>query len=176
LRTHHGTRYLRAMKLLGLVLSVACAFVVSCGPSAAEIKTATGARYKGKVYDMFEDVLDAVKARYKVDAIDDDEYTIVTESRWYQYNGQAESHAGGEMYRVHDDSLEVALKVHLTKIEDSPDLVRLEVAPVVHRELLDPQRTVELAADDPKLPGWVHDKVNELWVALHHRLASYEMP
>jgi hypothetical protein len=156
-----------------MIRYVVIALLFACGPSAKEIKSAKDARYNGNINDMLDIAVDSAKqVGYEVNSTDvnDVESTFLTRRRWYEYNGQAAPHLHGDEYRGNGDSLLVGFRVKLEHVEDAHEMIRLDVSPVVTSNLVG-----HLEPGNPKIPSWVGDRTNELWIAVHKNLARFEV-
>lgn len=156
-----------------MIRYVVIALLFACGASAQEIKSAKDARYNGNIADMLDIALESTRqAGYTVDdrRVDDIHSAFLTEPRWYQYGGQPESHLRGNEYRIHTDSVLVGFLVRLEHVEDAREMTRVTVSPVVRSNISGP-----LEPANPKIPSWVNDKANEIWIAVHKSLAKFEI-
>jgi hypothetical protein len=150
------------MRLIALLV-----LLVACGPSSTQIKEAKGARYRGLAPYVFEELLQAAKAEYGVIGTDDDALVFVTTPRWHRYGGQADKPTSSGVYK---DSLLVGYRVQLDEIPDAGEMFRLTVEPAVadvHGQVYPP--------GDGRIPSWVNENADALWVSLHARLAKYEI-
>jgi hypothetical protein len=156
-----------------MIRYVVIALLFACGPSAQEIKSAKDARYNGNINDMLDIAVSAAKeVGYEVNSTDVDymESTFVTRRRWYEYNGQAAPHLHGNEYRGKGESLLVGFRVKLEHVEGAHEMIRLDVSPGVKSNLVG-----DLEPHNPRIPSWVDDRTNELWIAAHKNLARFEV-
>src|SRR5689334_25412319 len=95
------------MRKLSVSLQLAwlLAVVVSCGASAAELKTAREARYKADPATLYAGVKAATEGSYKIIASDEAGLMLRTEPRWYTPEGQADTTHGNNIARLQDNSV-----------------------------------------------------------------------
>jgi hypothetical protein len=152
------------------IAAAAMAAVVSCGPSAAQVKTAREARYKGDPATLFAAVKAATESDYKIAVSDAAALMLRTEGRWYTPDGQADKTRGSDISRLQENSINFVAIVRLIK---SDDAYTVSVEPVAQRLRGLSSTPEQLDMKDPSVPGWVHGKVDSLQIAIHERLKGY---
>lgn len=156
-----------------LLLAVAGALLVACGPSSAQIKAAREARYQGSRDELFLAVSNAVGRDQTIEKVDADEGALLTRGRWYEADGTYEDRAlGKESVRPEDGSIFLAFLV-LVVGEAPPYQVKVE--PVVQQIRSGYSANYQMKPDDPQMPGWVHGKVDDFQIELHGRLKRWEI-
>lgn len=156
---------------LSLQLAWLLAMVVSCGASAAEVKTAREARYKAVPATLYAAVRAATESRYTIAASDEAGLMLKTEPRWYTPEGQADTTHGDNIARLQNNSINFSVIVRLVKAD--PDSYTVNVEPVALRLHGLSSKPEPLDMKDPSVPGWVHGKVDSLQLAIHDRLQAY---
>jgi hypothetical protein len=159
----------RASWLL-LVVVAAVAAIVSCGPSAAQVKTAREARYKGDPATLYAAVKAATESDYKIAVSDDAAFMLRTEGRWFTPDGQVDKTRGRDISRLQENSINFVAIVRLIKADDA---YTVSVEPVAQRIRGLSSTPEPLDMKDPSVPGWVHGKVDSLQLAIHERLKGY---
>jgi hypothetical protein len=157
--------------MTNLTLCLAIATIASCGPSAANIKTAQDARYKGDPATLFAGAKAATQSDYKIVSSDDGAFTLTTEGVWYTPEGQVDRSTGQNIARLQDMSINLAVVVKVVKAD--ADTYKVDVQPIALRKhgLVSKPETLEMS--DPSVPGWVHGKLEGLELAIHDRLKAY---
>ncbi|HEX5062605.1 MAG TPA: hypothetical protein VFV99_24705 [Kofleriaceae bacterium] len=159
---------MRVLLLLQIV-----ALCMSCGPSAAEIKTAKTAHYRGNASEMFNEVIAVTQETYKIanaNGGDEDSYVLATVPQWYTAEGGRES-AGDQGYtQIRDHSVRLELIVELVSVAGG---FMVTVTPKTFQALSGSPQPRELKPDDPNLPGWVPGRVDSLQLEIHKRLQNY---
>lgn len=159
---------LMALQTLLLVFSPS----VACGPSSKQMQTAAGARYKTDAFTIFEIAEEAAKEKFKIAQTDPERGAFITVAKWYSPDGQSESAGVGDVVKVEDGSLLVALLVEVAAGEQA-GTVKVTVTPVVERFRLGQAQHDKVAPNDPSLPGWVTGKAATLAVEIHERAKQY---
>lgn len=149
--------------------------VAACGPSAGQVKTAREARYQTEPNVAFTAVMDAVTARYKVDRAAAATGELLTVARWYEPEGNLEDRdASGSAAQLQDGS--VLLRFHVrVVVEAGAGAVQVVVTPQAAVMRTGYAQPVALAPDDLALPGWVHGKTDDLYLAIYAKLKTYEI-
>lgn len=159
-----------ALHLLIVVLGLAC------GPSAAEIRQAKTAQYKGTPSELFAVIEQVVGETYKIAEVRRDEQFILgTEGQWYTPEGGRESASntgGGDFVQLVDRSVNLALIVELVSA-DTGNIV-VSVTPITLQHLQGSPKPRELKPDDPNLPPWIPGRVDSLYVEINKRLKQFE--
>jgi len=159
---------MRVLLLLQIV-----ALCISCGPSAAELKTAKTAQYRGNASEMFTDVIAVTEESYKIaDASGggEDSYLLATVPQWYSPEGGRESAGDGGFVSIRDRSIRLQIAVELISVGGG---FMVTVTPRTFQALNGSPQPRELKPDDPNLPGWVQGRVDTLQLAIHKRLQKY---
>jgi len=148
------------------------ALCISCGPSAAEIKTAKTANYRGNASEMFKEVIAVTEESYKIAGTggDEDGYKLATAPQWYSPEGGRESAGAGDYVQLQNHSVRLELVVELVSVAGG---FMVTVTPRTFQFLDGSPQPRELASDDPNLPGWVHGRVDSLQLDIHKRLQNY---
>lgn len=151
---------------------VAITLIASCGPSAAELKTARDTTYKAPPATLFAAAKAATEtAHYKVKLEDPDAMKLVTEPQWYTPDGQLDASVGNNFSEYQQDSIDLSFVVQLSKT--GADSYKLDVKQIVLRkhglssipETMDPE--------DPAVPPWVAGRTSALELNIHDKLKPY---
>jgi hypothetical protein len=155
-----------------LLLQFVAVLWLGCGPSAAEIKTAKTATYRGDASAMFDEVIAATEESYKIaDATKDDgRYALITLAQWYNPEGGRQSAGAGNYVQIDDHSIRLELIVELVDAEPG---FMVTVTPKTFQHIAGSPQPRELKPDDPNLPGWVSGRVDTLQLEIHKRLQKY---
>ncbi len=155
------------------VVFLLVAAVVACGPSAAQIKTAKSAQYKGDGAAIFKIVLDTTAETYKVaDAHQgEDGFVLVTQPQWYSPEGGRQSAGTGDYVQIDYRSVRLELIVELVSMDMGKYAVT--VTPRTFQHVSGSPQPRELTPDDPNLPGWIPGRVDSLQLEIHNRLQNY---
>jgi hypothetical protein len=145
--------------------------VVSCGASAAEIKTAREARYKADPATLYAAAKAETERGYKIAAADDAAFMLQTEPRWYTPEGQADAARGNNIARLQENSINFSVVVRLAKVD--ADSYKVIVDPVALRLRGLSSKPEPLDPKDPSAPGWVQGKLESLQLGIHERLKPY---
>jgi len=154
-----------------LQLTWLVALVVSCGPSAAKLKTAREARYKAEPATLFAGIKQATQSNYKIIAADEAAFMLKTEPRWYTPEGQVDTSWGNNIARLQENSINFSVVVRLVKASADSYTVNVEPVALRLRGLSSKPEAVDL--QDPSVPGWVQGKVDSLQLTIHERLEGY---
>ena len=154
-----------------LQLGVLFALVVSCGASAAEIKTARETRYKAAPATLYAEVKAVTEGEYKTAVSDEGALVLQTQARWYTPDGQIDTTRGDNPSRLQDNSINLSLVVGLVKVD--ADSYKVQIEPIVLRQHGLTSKPDRLDAKDPLVPGWVHGKLESLQVSIFERLKPY---
>jgi hypothetical protein len=165
--------YNRRVRNLVLVLLIALAAIApACGASRQEIELARTAHYRGDKLAMFAAARAATADKYRIATSDETTLRIETTGRWYTPDGLGASERNHDMRDVPDRSVHVRMIVRLVPRGDD---WAVAVEPVMMRYFAGRPNPDPLALDDPSLPGWAHGRVDQLYSAIHHALASYQV-
>jgi hypothetical protein len=165
--------YNRRVRNLVLVLAIALAAIASaCGASRQEIELAHSARYRGDKLAMFGAARAATADKYRIAMSDETTLRIETTGRWYTPDGLGASERNNDIRDVPDRSIHLRMIVRLVPRSDDWGIA---VEPVMMRHFAGRPNPDPLAPDDASLPGWAHGRVEQLYSAIHHALASYQV-
>jgi len=155
-----------------LLLQFVALLWVGCGPSAAEIKTAKTATYRGDASAMFDEIIQATQDSYKIaDATKQDgRYALITMAQWYSPEGGRQSAGAGDFVQLDDRSVRLEMIVEL--VDQEPGFM-VTVTPKTFQHIAGSPQPRELKPDDPNLPGWVVGRVESLQLEIHKRLQKY---
>lgn len=156
-----------------LVLFV-LALLIGCGPSSAEIRTAKMATYRGDASTMFGVVEATVAEEYKIAEVDQDRYVLATQPQWYSPEGGRQSAGAGDFVQLSDRSVQLMMFVELAEPGANGEFA-VNIVPKVFQHLAGSPKPRELAPEDPNMPGWVHGRVETLYVDIHKRLQSFKV-
>jgi hypothetical protein len=159
-----------AVAALGAALGVAP--LAACGPSGKQLTTAKQARYQGDRQQIFAAIKQAVATDHKIQKVDDAAYSLQTEGRWYNLEGQALPTPPDSFSGVPDQSLLISLTVAILP-EGERHIV--SVKPLIMRYNKGRLKPDPVEEADPRLPGWAHGKGDNLQVVLHDALKQYEV-
>jgi hypothetical protein len=142
--------------------------LMACGPSSAQIKTAREARYRASAAEIFQAGVTALDGNgYKIARIDPVASRAMTVERWYEADGtyMASDATGRPMF------LEgmIVLRIELGVMPEG-ETFKVEVIPHVIQFRESTPKGYELRADDPQLPGFVIDKVNNIYLSVYEKL------
>jgi len=155
-----------------LVVCVLLSIVCACGPSSAQVKTARTSHYEVAASAVFDAAMAAAKENGGVAEYDAERGLLRTHGRWYQEDGSTATKSGDE-FIIRNRSVLLSLIVQV-KAEDGEAWV--EVTPLALQHVSGSPQPRELAPDDPALPGWVQDKVDAIYLAIHARLKAHALP
>jgi hypothetical protein len=144
---------------------LAAAFVVACGPSTKQVKSAQTARYKASVETIFTIAEETAKESHAIKESDAARGAFITEAKWYTPEGGVEN-AGVEAQKLADNSLQIAM---LVRVVPDGDAVKVEVVPLVMRYRLGQTQLEKVEAEDASLPGWVGGKAEALQLSIHEK-------
>lgn len=153
-----------------LVVTAVAMVMAACGPSAAEIKMAKTAGYRGDPAELFAAIEEATAATYKIGEVERDQHALATVPQWYSPEGGRQSSGAGDYVQIGDRSVQVTLIVELV---DTESRFVVTVTPKTFQHLSGSPQPRELAPDDPNLPGWVQGRVDSLQLEIHKRLQKY---
>jgi hypothetical protein len=163
---------LQLARLITVAIAIASStLALSCGASAAQIKAAREARYKGDPATLYAAVRSATESRHKIVGEDAAALTLQTEARWYTPDGQVDSARGNNIARLQENSVNFSVIVRLVKGDADSYTVIIEPIALRLRGLT--SRPEPLDMKDPSVPGWVHGKVDALQLDIHERLEPY---
>jgi hypothetical protein len=160
------------MRNIIIALLLAVAGLVACGPSSGELKAAKTAHYKGDKAAMFSIAKQVTESKYKLQKSDEAALGMQTTGRWYTPEGLAASERQDDIRDVPDKSINIALVV--TLVPDGDAFV-VNVVPKMMRYHAGSPQPEPLTPDDPSVPGWAQGKVDQLSLAIHDALKSYEV-
>ena len=113
----------------------------------------------------------ATERTYKIAKSDEAALGLETEPTWYTPEG-AVDHTQGNIARLQDNSINLALVVELVKAD--PGTYTLTVLPIVLRLHAGGSSIPErLELTDPSMPGWVKGKVDSLALEIYQALKQY---
>jgi hypothetical protein len=144
--------------------------LVACGPSAAELKTAKEARYKGDPATLFGEAKAAIEANYVIAKADPNALGFQSEGKWFTPEGLADTRSGGDISRLLDNSINLTLVVRLVK---DGETYAVQLDPIVLRLHKGNPNPDKLSIDDVSLPGWVKGKVEGQVLEIATRLKPY---
>lgn len=150
----------------------AITMLVACGPSAAEVKTARQTVYRADPGTLFELAMSTTRETYKIADVNKEDFSFITESRWYSPEGDLESPGAGGFVTMVDRSVAVSFIVQVTPSETHGDF-GIVVIPKTFQHLEGSPKPRELPADDPNLPTWIHGRVDALALAIYQRAKGY---
>jgi hypothetical protein len=148
-----------------------CAVLVACGPSAAEIKTATTATYDVDATKLLDIALDAARASYKIAGVDQVHTAFETQGRMYSKSGELESAGAGDVIQYREGSVFVSFIVRV--VVEEPHRAVVTVTPKTLQMVVGSPQPRELAPDDLSLPPFVKGRADALAYAIYERAKSY---
>jgi len=167
---------MRNLSLSYVALAALALGAVACGPGSSEVKGARTAHYKGDKLEIFHAMVDAVKAKYKIQRSDENTLGMETTGRWFNPEGQIATADGsvgeGTMPIVPDKSLNIVFAVGL---KPDGDAWVVQVRPVIVRYNAGSPKPEPMKEDDMSLPGWVSGKTDAVVVDVHNALAKWEV-
>jgi hypothetical protein len=140
---------MRNLSLSYVALAALALGAVACGPGSSEVKGARTAHYKGDKLEIFHAMVDAVKAKYKIQRSDENTLGMETTGRWFNPEGQIATPDG--------------------------DAWVVQVRPVIVRYNAGSPKPEPMKEDDMSLPGWVSGKTDAVVVDVHNALAKWEV-
>ena len=155
--------------VVGIVVTV-LGMLVACGPSAAEIKMAKSAGYKGDPGELFDVIEQTTAQTYKIGEANRIQHALMTVPQWYNPEGGRQSAGAGDYVQVVDRSVQLALVVQLVDMENR---FVVEITPKAFQHIAGSPQPRELQPDDPNLPGWVTGRVETLQLEIHKSLQKY---
>ncbi len=155
--------------LLSLALSAVLATLLACGPSAAQVKTATAARYRVQADVVLPIVVGVVEQAYKIQHVDPDRRTILTVERWYEADGMQPDPARRRNRRP-SGAIKLSFKIVLVPAAGA---LQVEVTPVTVQHRGDFSALIPLTLADPDMPTWIRGKTDALNVAIWDQLRDY---
>jgi hypothetical protein len=160
------------MRTAGLLLILVLALASACGPSSAEIRQAQTAQYSGAPAEIFAVIEQTVGEEYKIaDIRRDDGFALLTFQQWYTPEGGRQSAGAGDYVQLDDRSVNLSLLVELVEMDQNRIMVT--VTPKTLQFISGSPQPRELKPDDPNLPGWVHGRVESLYVDINKRLKQF---
>ena len=160
-----------------LVLACAALLVsaAGCPPSAAQIKTARDAHYRGPPESLLQGAEEAAtEQHYKIRESNPDAGAFITLDKVWSPEGETESTGAGDAIQVRDKSIIIAFVVRV--VAAGHDQFAIQIEPKIRRMYASRPNLDDLEPDDPSLPGWVGGKTDELTVAIHDKLAAFAAP
>ncbi|MEJ7598576.1 MAG: hypothetical protein WKG01_11765 [Kofleriaceae bacterium] len=155
-----------------ILIVLAVAVVVACGPSGKDMAGAKTAHYRGDQLVLFAAARSATEAKYKLATSDETTLRVVTEGRWYSPEGLGLTATMDNLGNVPDRSIFLSLALQLMAADAG---FVIAVSPTILRYHEGRPNPDKLASDDPSLPGWVTGRVDQLQLAVHEALRSYEV-
>jgi hypothetical protein len=162
--------YHRRMKMVVLMVVLA---VAGCGPSTQEVKTAKTARYKTDGRALFDIAVAVAEQDYKIGEVDAAGLQFATQPQFYSPEGGRQSPGAGGFVNMSDRSVQLAIVVEIVKADDRFVVV---VTPHTMQVISGSPKPRELAPDDPNLPGWVHGRVESLYVGIYNAAKQHAAP
>jgi hypothetical protein len=141
---------------------------MACGAQAVDVRTAQTAFYRADADKVLAIVSDVTAQRYTIGERDYDELQLITAEQWYTPDGS------NTQAPLIDRSIRLQLIVSV--IPSVEHRVRVTIVPKTFQHREGRPRPHELQPEDPNLPRWVRDRVDELWVQIHGRLHDYVVP
>lgn len=154
-----------------LLLSIFAAFaLVACGPSAAQVKTARTAQYQTSASTVFQAAVDALEANdYKIKAADPVAARAITVERWYEPDGTSLSRdSDGRPLMSSAGAVVFAIEVGV--VSEAEGVFRVDVLPHVLQQRDGYSSPLAIKPDDPAMPGWVHGKVDNVYLSIYGAL------
>jgi len=157
-----------------LTLTLAVVSLSACGPSAAELKAARDARYKGPPAELFAAAeRAAVDEHYKIGDQDTSVGAFATIDKWYGREGDARTTGAGDTVQLDDGSIQLAFVVRFVGADGGAFTIDIE--PVVHRYVSGRSNFDNVEPGDPTMPTWVMGKEDALRVAIHDHLKQWSI-
>jgi hypothetical protein len=135
------------------------------------VKTARSASYRTDANTVFRAVVSVVGQKYKVINADAAAGMLRTEDRWYEKDGSYEDKGANEDSVLAEDGSIVMY--YLVKLAGGPTEYKVEVIPMVAQVRNGYAAPVQLKPDDLAMPGFVHGKTDDLYVAIYESLKLY---
>lgn len=158
------------MKLLALVLAL---LLAACGgPSTADVRQARAAHYTVRALAAFDQAIQGAQdAQWQVDESDPQRLGFRTNAKWFEPDGTSEDRSDDDNAAwVVDGSILLAFVVY---VKGSDGDCWIEINPLVYEKVGGSPQPRQLTIDDPSMPGWVHGKLDNLYVAIHSRLKAH---
>lgn len=147
------------------------AFVIACGPSSAQIKSAKTAQYKAPPATIYELAKLAASDDYKIGDETPSMYTFITAAQFYSREGGRESPgADGIVQTSTFGSVRVQLIVQVVDVDHHAVVT---VTPKVYETVTGSPQLRELKVGDPSIPPWVGGRVDALAIAIYERAKQY---
>ena len=160
-----------------LFVVVAALAPAGCGPSAAQIREAREARYDAGRADVFQVASEVVAEDPGLDLVDPETAVLISAGRWYEAGGAVEDEettpSGDQAVILHHGSLLLAYRVAV--VGEAPPF-QVVVESVVDQWLVGATSLYRMKPDDPDVPSWVQDRVDNLQLAIHRRLQKRFAP
>jgi hypothetical protein len=157
------------------VAAMAALVLGACGNSSKEVAMAKTARYQGDKLQMFAEMRAAVESDYQIARSDETKLGMQSTAKWYTPEGMVVTRLGspdrGEGL-VPDRSVNFAIVAEL--LPDGEAWV-VKVTPVMQQYTAGSPQPVPLKEDSADVPGWAHDRVDSLSLAIHNRLAKFQV-
>lgn len=161
---------LRRFLLAGFAALALTSSFGACGPSSGQVKTARTASYKTDANTVFKAVVDVVGRKYKVINADAATGKLRTEDAWYEKDGTSEDKKANDGVMAEDGAI---VMYYLVELAGGPDTYQVEVHPMVAQVREGYASPLKLAEDDLAMPGWVHGKTDDLYLAIYESLKLY---
>lgn len=142
----------------------------ACGPSSGQVKTARNATYRADADTVFRAVVTVVGKKYKVINADAASGMLRTQDYWFEKDGTSEDKIGEQGVRAEDGSI---IMYYLVKLAGGPTEYKVEVIPMAAQIRTGYAAPFPLKEDDMAMPGWVHGKTDDLYLAIYEALKVY---
>jgi hypothetical protein len=139
-------------------------FLVACGPSNAEVKTAKSAHYATTAQSLYETAIQVAQQDYKIGETDPENMRFKTAPQMYSAEGGRQSPGAGGYVQFGNGSIRLELLVEVLPADGQQIVV---VTPISYQAIAGSPKPRELAPDDPNLPPWVTGRVDALSVAIY---------
>ena len=147
----------------------------ACAPSAAEVRTAHEAHYRGPPANLLKGAALVLEAqRYRIKQVNRDTMALATNDRVWDAEGGVESAGANGVVWMSDNSIAISYVVRVMPV--APGQFTIVIKPRIGRNPPGSPLAEDLRPDDPSLPGWVRGKIDHLAVAIHDELAAYVVP
>jgi len=144
--------------------------VAACGPSSGQIRAAKQAHYDTDAQTVFAAALDVAKATYDVRDYDERQLGLETGERWFDAEGTAQGRGTEDHPANASDNMVVLSFVIRVSGEDHAWTIDIE--PEAYRLVSWSSELQNVGSGD--MPSWVRDKIDDLYLKIHAKLAAYE--
>lgn len=150
-----------------LLAAVASLVFAACGPSSGQVQTARTATYRTDADTVFRTVVTVVGKKYKVINADAASGMLRTEDRWYEKDGTHEDRKANDGVIAEDGAVVLH---YVVKLAGGPTEYQVEVHPIVAQVRDGYAAPFKLAADDLAMPGFIHGRTDDLYLAIYEAL------